>query len=241
MKIKKNGDLISINGDYQYNAAINGNPVQRFWHYGKKLAIKKYLPPLPSDYIIDVGCGSGVITSFLGESGADVIGIDSNLQAITFAKNHFQNNNVQFRQGLVDENFQIGRLVDKIYCLEVIEHIYYNQGKQMLKEFYRILKPNGKVFLTTPNYRSLWPIIEWIMDRFHLAPPLAKYQHVEHYHTKKLKELCLEVGFKIKIIKTNYLFAPWVAPFSWKLAEKINNLEGMLSFGGSILIFILVK
>ena len=241
MDKKKDGDLILIEGNYQYNALIRGNPVQRFWHYSKKLAIKKLLPPMPFENVLDVGCGSGVISSFLGGGGANVVGIDGNLEAIAFAKNHFQKDNVQFKQGLVDENFQINELVDKIYCLEVIEHIYYEQGKKMLQEFFKILKPNGKVFLTTPNYKSMWPLLEWTMDKFHLSPPLAKQQHVEYYNKKKLKKLCLDAGFKIKSIKTNCLFAPWIAPLSWKLAEKMSNFEYTFSYGGSILIFILEK
>ncbi len=241
MERKKDRDLVSIEGSYQYNALTKGNPVQRFWHYVKKSAINKYLPPAPTDNLLDVGCGSGVITAYLGESGANVTGIDGNNKAINFAQEHFQKQNVKFKQGLVDEYFQIDNLADKIYCLEVIEHIYYEQGKAMLKEFFRILKPHGYVFLTTPNYKSMWPMIEWTMDRFHLSPQLAQEQHVEYFNKIRLKNLCIEAGFKIKIIKTNCLFAPWIAPLSWKLAEKIDNLENRFSFGGSILIFILEK
>jgi len=173
------GDTVKIGGDYQYKALTQGNSIQRFWHFNKHLSIMRYLPPNSQDTIIDVGCGSGVITSFLGESGASVLGVDGNSEAIQFASEKFSRPNVDFRLGLVDDEFESTQDFDKIYCLEVIEHIYRNQAKNMLNNFWRLLKPGGQVFLTTPNYRSLWPLIEWSMDKLGLAPPLAEHQHVE--------------------------------------------------------------
>jgi 2-polyprenyl-3-methyl-5-hydroxy-6-metoxy-1,4-benzoquinol methylase len=77
------------------------------------LSIKRYLPPKPSDTVLDVGCGSGVVTSFLGEFGATVVGIDGNLDAIQFANQQFSHPNVKFQLGLVDENIQLDMLIDK--------------------------------------------------------------------------------------------------------------------------------
>jgi len=85
------GDTVKISGDYQYQALMKGNPIQRFWHYTKYLSIKKYMPPMPTDKVMDVRCGSGVVTSFLGEFGATVLGIDGNLDAIKFADQKFSN------------------------------------------------------------------------------------------------------------------------------------------------------
>lgn len=239
---RKTGDCIKINGDYQFRALMEGNPVQRFWHYNKQLAIKTLMPPNPGEYVIDVGCGSGVITSFLGESGADVLGIDGNTDAIRFAQRKFSKAKVRFKLGLVDDNLIPEKPVDKIYCLEVIEHIYRHQTEKMLIDFMRILRPGGLVFLTTPNYRSLWPVIEFFMDRLGTAPRMSEDQHVKFYNMKKLAVLCRSAGFKIDLLTTTCFLAPWLAPLSWKLAERIAQKEYRLSFlPGSILICILEK
>lgn len=156
----RSGDRVSIPGSYQYDALTEGNAVQRFWHFNKQLVIEQYLPPQASDRIIDVGCGSGVVSEFLAKSGAEVLGIDGNADAISFASEKFQRQNLSFRKGLVDSQFEAEEPFDKIYCLEVLEHIYYDQGRQMLANFHRALRPEGAVFLTTPNYRSFWPLIE---------------------------------------------------------------------------------
>lgn len=237
------GDTTAIPGDYQYRALTQGNAVQRFWHYSKQLAIKQFLPPSPSDVVVDIGCGSGVITSFLGESGATVLGIDNNPEAIQFARGHFSRPNVKFHLGLVEEfNPAHYEPVDKIYCLELIEHIYLHQARELLKNFYHLLKPRGKVFLTTPNYHSPWPLLEWLMDKARLAPPLSEHQHVERYHSKKLRALAEDGGFRIEKMATMCQLAPWAAPIRWTLAERIHGWESRSPLAmGCILIAILVK
>ena len=203
--------------------------------------IERYLAPQPTDFILDVGCGSGVISAFLAESGATVWGVDGSRDAIEFASNQFRGENLSFHQGLVDDNFQTDRPVDKFYCLEVIEHIYFDQGRQMLSNFHRSLRPGGTVFLTTPNYRSLWPLIEWTLDTMKWVPQLADEQHVAKYHRRKLSDLAKSSGFIVEQIATTCFIAPWLAPLSWKLAEKTNELETGAVFPGSILVAILRK
>jgi len=238
---RKDGDLIKIPGDYHYQYSISKNKIKRFWYYAKKTAIQEFLPPCDKDYVLDVGCGSGVITAYLAEKALMAIGIDGNLDAINFAKSKFENHKTtKFIHGLVDDNYLFDK-IDKIYCLELIEHIYIDQNRAMLKNFYRLLKPNGKIFLTTPNYRSLWPLIEYLTDKFRLTYTLDKYQHVEHYNKRKLKQLLSESGFKVDVIKTNCFLAPWIAPISWNLALKLDRLEHKLPVGGSILIAVCTK
>ncbi|MGQ9848260.1 MAG: class I SAM-dependent methyltransferase, partial [Bacteroidales bacterium] len=239
--LKKDGDLVKISGDYHYQASLSKNKVQRFWYFAKKTAIKKYLKPNPNENVLDVGCGSGVISSFLGAFGAKVIGIDGNSEAIRFAKTKFKTDNVDFIHGLVDDEFSFDIQFDKIYCLELIEHIYYWQGLKMLQNFNRYLKPGGKVFITTPNYRSMSPFIEFFMDKFKLSNPMDRYQHVEHYNKRKLENICMQAGFFVKQIKTNWFLAPWIAPISWNSATKIDDFENSISWGGEILIAIIEK
>lgn len=238
----RTGDGIDISGDYQYKALTEGNTVQRFWHYSKMLAIRELLPPSQNDAVVDVGCGSGVISAFLGTLAGSVVGIDSNLDAIEFATRAYSDERISFRVGLADEPLGSASSADKIYCLELIEHIYSDQCRVMLDNFHRLLRPGGRVMLTTPNYHSMWPIIEWLMDRFRLAPPMADHQHVEPYHRKKLRNACVTDNFHVECLRSICLFGPWVAPFSWRLAEALTRLELRLSYTpGSVLVCILSK
>jgi 2-polyprenyl-3-methyl-5-hydroxy-6-metoxy-1,4-benzoquinol methylase len=242
VEMKRTGDTVDIPADYQYRALTEGNAVQRFWHHNKRLCIERFLPPRPTDTIIDLGCGSGVVSSFLAQSGADVLGIDGNEDAVSFARSTFQAANLRFCHGLIDEEFETEKPADKIYCLEVIEHVSGDQGRTMLELIHRNLAGDGSVFLTTPNYRSPWPMIERLMDAFSAAPRMAGRQHVEHYNRRKLRSRCKDAGFRVETLATTCFLAPWLAPLSWSLALKVNSLETNRSLvPGCILVCVLKK
>ena len=239
---RRTGDAVEIEGGYQYRALYEGNAVQRFWHRNKQTTIARLLPPDPADRVIDVGCGSGIVSSFLAQNGSEVLGIDANPDAIAFAREHFQRPNLTFREGLVDEEFQSGGPIDKIYCLELIEHVYEEQARAMLEHFARILRPGGAVYMTTPNYRSLWPMIEWLMDVLGAAPQMAGHQHVTRYHRRKLEALAMRVGLRVAGAATTCFAAPWLAPLSQRLAQRVDALEtGLRLLPGSILVLVLRK
>ncbi len=222
---RRTGDRIAIEGAYQYNALKRGPAAQRFWHYAKLRSIDALLPPQPGDLVLDVGCGSGVVTSHLGTHGARAIGIDANPGAIEFARQQFASESVSFQLGLVDDHFSIESRVDKIYCLEVIEHIYRPQALSMLGGFRDALHPGGHVFLTTPNYRSMWPLIEWLMDRSGRFPEMAEAQHVEFYHGDMLRGLCQEAGFEVVSMRSMCTLSPWLAFASWSVGNHVLSLE----------------
>ena len=239
---RRKGDTVVVPGDYQHRALTEGPIVQRFWHHAKQQSVGRFLPPAEGAVVVDVGCGSGVLSAYLGEFGASVLGIDGNPEAVAFANRTYATTTVRFREGLVDEAFGEEESVDEIYCMEVIEHIYLGQARAMLRSFHRLLKPGGKVFISTPNYRSLWPAIEWVMDRLKIAPRMRGQQHVEFYHARKLRRLCGDSGFTIERQWSCLLFAPWVAPLSWRLAKRLLSLESSLPIPvGAMLMCILVK
>ena len=75
---------------------------------------------------------------------------------------------------------------DYIFSEHQIEHITYPQAKFMLNECFRILKPNGKIRISTPNLKTLVSLcdddknklkeryIHWLTDNY--LPELAKEQ-----------------------------------------------------------------
>ena len=112
----------------------------------------------------------------------------------------------------------------------------------MLEIFRTILKPGGKILLTTPNYHSAWPLIEWAMDRWKLCPNLKDDQHVEHYYARKLWNLSELADFHVELMSTSCFVAPWSAIISWKMAEFVDGWEAKLpGHLGSILVCILEK
>lgn len=233
---RRTGDEVAISGDYQYKALHHGPAPQRFWHYTKQLIITELLTPEQTDTVLDVGCGSGVVSDFLANTASRVVGLDGSEEAIGFAGKQFSRPNLSFRRELVDDNFTMDEPVDKIYCMELIEHIYNPQAVTMLRHFYNLLKPGGKVLLTTPNYRSLWPVIEFLLDRSGLTPPLMDDQHVCFYHGAMLRETLRKAGFEVVTSTRFCLAAPWLAGLSWSLSEAVFKMERALGTPGGLLL-----
>jgi 2-polyprenyl-3-methyl-5-hydroxy-6-metoxy-1,4-benzoquinol methylase len=224
----RKGDAIHISGDYQARALKSDRAAQRFWHEAKFRLIERVAIPGKRDRVLDAGCGSGTISHFLSSYAGDVTGIDSNPSAISYAKDTFKAPNLQFRLGQFDD-LKGDKPFDKIYCIEVIEHLYEHQVADVLDLFYKLTNPGGQLFLTTPNYRSAWPLIEWLLDRFALVATLDEAQHVSHFSKRKLSVLCERAGWRVRHIGAFNGVAPFIAPISRRLALRIEKIESRLN------------
>ena len=84
---------------------------------------------------------------------------------------------------------------DTIFNSEMIEHLYPQDSKKMLDEFFRVLKPGGKLIITTPNrseYRRL------IQESF-LSVMLFFMRKKGLMEREKLKSKLFKVGKNVKI------------------------------------------
>ncbi len=127
------------------------------------------------DYVLDYGCGAGDLLACLATRTSHVSGSDIN---ITKAKGRFPNLNL-----IKQETFYLPAIknntFDFISDVNVIEHISDFEG--MLAELQRVLKPKGKIFITTydtnfPLHRILndpTHVIEWSQKDF--ARLLSKF------------------------------------------------------------------
>jgi 2-polyprenyl-3-methyl-5-hydroxy-6-metoxy-1,4-benzoquinol methylase len=224
---RRTGDQISIDGAYQYRALREGHPVQRHWHRSKLLLVDSLLKPMPGDRILDVGCGSGVVSAYMANAGASVTAVDGNASAIEFATRQFQAQaeRLHFRLGLVDDvGFEPGSF-DKAISFEVIEHLHRPQTEVMIAAVAKALAPGGLLLLTTPNYLSGWPAIEFSLDFFGLVPTLKDEQHVSKYTHKRLHEICVSAGFSPVAKRSVCTVGPWLAPFSDRLAVAATGFE----------------
>jgi 2-polyprenyl-3-methyl-5-hydroxy-6-metoxy-1,4-benzoquinol methylase len=225
---RREGDAIHISGDYQARALKSDRAAQRFWHEAKFRLIERIATPGKHDRVLDAGCGSGTISHFLSRRAGEVIGIDSNPSAISYARTTFNTPNLEFRLGQF-EDLTCDKPFDRIYCIEVIEHLFERQVADVLSLFYKLAKPGGQLFVTTPNYQSAWPLIESLLDRFELVAKLDEVQHVTHFTKRKLSEMCERTGWTVHRIGTFNGLAPFLAPISHRLALGLEQVEFLLN------------
>lgn len=220
----REGDAIRIRGDYQARALKSERAAQRFWHEAKFRLIQRVSMPGKQNRVLDAGCGSGTISHFLSLRAGMVVGMDSNPSAVAYAKSAYEMPNLEFRLGQFEE-LLADKPFDRIYCIEVIEHLYEGQAAEVLSLFHRLTNPGGQLFVTTPNYRSAWPIIEWLLDRLGLVATLDEAQHVTHFTKQKLRAMCTRAGWRVDYMGTFNGFAPFLAPISRRLALGLEEFE----------------
>jgi 2-polyprenyl-3-methyl-5-hydroxy-6-metoxy-1,4-benzoquinol methylase len=106
-----------------------------------------------TDYkVLDVGCHDGTIGRKIMENGNEVVGVDISANAVALAK---ANGLEAYQVDLTgDEKMPFDKAsFDVIVAGEIIEHIIDTDG--FLLKIRDLLKPNGKLVLTTPNIASL--------------------------------------------------------------------------------------
>jgi len=133
--------------------------------------VSALLPNLESKTILDVGCGRG-IWGFLIKiqrslKGSEFIGIDLNKNSIKFVKDH----NIYTKAICADITKKLPfkeKSADFIICSEVIEHFDKKKGLALLAEFDRIIKPGGRIIVTTPNVWLNMPYVNALDKHYSL-------------------------------------------------------------------------
>ena len=198
----------------------------------------------PGNKILDFGCGPGSFLYILGKNTHDIkaIGVDIAQKQIDFASSRALSNNTSNDISFMCLKAQDNNLpfednsFDAVTLIEVIEHIRPSQAHQNLLEIKRVLKTDGRLLLTTPNYKSLWPVIEWMVDK--ISPLKYCDQHINKCAPDSLVEFIESAGFKVCEISTIFLIAPFIALISNRLADRIHAVERKISgrLGSLILI-----
>lgn len=130
----------------------------------------KYLPYNCNSTILDVGCGNGTFIKLLNQKFVfhNIFLLDGNIETINKLKKQYTNSlHYIIPEKLPFENSTI----DYIHCSHVIEHLYYNQLYDFLKEINRILKDKGILIISTP---LLW------------KPFYNTLTHIKPYHPSVL-------------------------------------------------------
>ena len=105
-----------------------------------------------SGIVLDAGCGVGKLVSRI-ESYSKYVGIDSNLSMIEVAKNKLKcKENISFELGDVCKINYSEAYFDSAASVNVLYSL--NEPLKFIEEIYRVLKPNGRFILASPN-RSL--------------------------------------------------------------------------------------
>ena len=243
-------DYHSVAGDYQYRALHSGHPMQRFWHRGKLTMIDQLVRPHlgAGSRLLEIGCGAGNLLVQAAVPGSYPVALDLSMQALTFVRSRLQETKSSSdspggfacTQAVGEALPLANNSFDCILLSEVIEHLEAPQIS--IREAVRVLCSGGRLLITTPNYRSFWPLLEWTIDRLNMAPKMAGEQHISRFHLSSLKEMLAQAGLEIEYAGSIYNLSPFLSLVSPGQAERqLQHELDTRSALGMILVVVALK
>ncbi len=122
-------------------------------HYEAEL-LQTMLDPQPGDYLLDVGCGTGIFTEAVLAQGAEIVGVDLSLPMVSAAAARFRGQSFSPMVGnMLALPFASGSF-DKVFSMTAIEFVA--NGQAAVAELERVTKNGGTIVLTTLNRLSPW-------------------------------------------------------------------------------------
>ena len=190
----------------QRNSGIQSN-----WHNLTFQKISAYLEK--DDVHIDYACGPG---SFIGlYSNSKSIGLDISMKQINYAKKVYGEKAEFFH---IDKfNYKkFEKKVDLITVIGLLEFMNEQDSIKLINKLKLLLKPNGKMILTTPTYGGFMNVLETLVNLFGYVN--YANQHINRLNKSKVKNLVNSSIKKFPFLSEVKIFQ------STKIHEKENLL-----------------
>lgn len=132
---------------------------------------------LKGSRLLDLGCGGGILSEALAVSGAAVTAIDLSSEQIDIARLHALEAGIDIDYRKISSHAlceQHREQFDAIACMEMLEHV--PEPESILADCRALLKPGGKLFLSTIN-RNARSFALAIVGAEHLLRLLPKGTH----------------------------------------------------------------
>ena len=110
-----------------------------------------FIRPKKDFTILDYGCGeAGYLFDFY-QQGIRISGAEISLEIVKIC----QKAGLDVHQVISPDNIPFGNVAfDVVYLMQVFEHL--RNPHVFLDELYRVLKPDGFLFMAMPNSKSVW-------------------------------------------------------------------------------------
>lgn len=165
---------------------------QSFWFRHRNRVLVDILHRYPiSGPLFDIGGGNGFVALGLGQAGIPTVLVEPGQVGAANA----------LRRGVPDvicatletAGFKPGTLPG-VGLFDVLEHIKDDQG--FLRTIHRLLKPDGRIYLTVPAYQALWSV-----DDDHAG-------HFRRYTCRHLRKTLQGGGFTVEYSTYFFWFLP---------------------------------
>jgi SAM-dependent methyltransferase len=146
---------VSRAGEYADRGDYHRQPSPDWAYYPTYLAkmghVRRYLDALPAETrVLDAGCGEGVLVEEYRTRLA-ISGIDPNYSSDLVQ--HGSLTALPYADGAFD----------RALCLDVLEHLDFEDQARALAELFRIVRPGGELLVTVPNLAHLQSRLHFLL------------------------------------------------------------------------------
>lgn len=176
--------------------------------------------------ILDVGSGSAWVAKHFNDKNMQIFSFDISKTNVQKAKSLV---NTNMHIPIVGDSFNLpfkDEAIEVVIASEIIEHVI--DPRKFVKELLRVVKPNGKVIITTPYKEKL---------RYYLCVHCNKktpvHAHLHSFDENILKSFTPDnntnyeyqtFGNKLLIFLRTYVILKYLPFRLWKLVDSVFNL-----------------
>jgi SAM-dependent methyltransferase len=175
-------------GEYAARGEYHRTPDPTWDYYptyiAKLEAVRGYLDALPrGSRVLDAGCGEGVLVSEYADR-LEITGVDAN-----YASDRVTHGSVTALP-FPDATF------DRALCLDVLEHLAFEDQPRALGELHRVLKPSAELLVSVPNLAHLQSRVQFAL-RGRLIRTASELKHPGDRPAGEYVELGRRAGFTL--------------------------------------------
>ena len=172
-------------GEYAARGDYHREPDPTWDYYptylAKLAAVRAWLNGLPrTTRVLDAGCGEGVLVSEYADRLA-IEGVDA----------HYSSERVQ--RGSVTALPYAADVFDRALCLDVLEHLTFEEQPAALAELRRVLRPGGELLVSVPNLAHLQSRVHFLLQG-RLIRTASEYKHPGDCPVAEYIELARRAG-----------------------------------------------
>jgi len=219
-----------------------GPPARRHMMMRRFLEVDRHLDVQRGKRVLDIGSAWGFNVMALGRMGFDATGVDLIPAQFAVGQRIAAHNRVAFDVAGADASalpFGDGTF-DFVTMVETFEHIYNDDRPRALAECRRVLKPRGRLVLSTPNHASVVERMKrvavrhgWLRQRL---PSMCLPEqgtgrddyHPYRYHhplpDHEIAAMAQAAGFRVASV-SHFLFmmknTPDALAGAWKFSEQV--------------------
>lgn len=177
-----------------YSASIDE---KSFDQYERNTVLKRLYSVSHGKFLLDIGAGNGTVSRFFLSKGYEVHAVEwtkAGVEKLIEAGVHALQQDIEDIPYHYPDNY-----FDEVFWGDNIEHLFFPE--KVAQEIHRILKPGGRLVLSTPNHG-------WIINRFYYLfmglprrteghrLPIWEWQHIRYFNGREIRRFLNHCGFQ---------------------------------------------